>query len=80
MMKMKIAAYLDKKGIKNAMDSCAVTDYKSKLANTDIIVCSKHLIHEITVGEGQYALGVTNMLNPATFGQELIELINKVPN
>lgn len=79
MMKMKIAGYLDKKGIKNIMDSCAVTDYKSKLNSIDIIVCSKHLIHEITVGDGQYALGVQNMLNPATFGDELIELINKVP-
>ncbi|WP_392561935.1 PTS ascorbate-specific subunit IIBC [Orbus sturtevantii] len=80
MMKMKIASYLDKKGIKNVMDSCAVTDYKSRLPSIDIIVCSKHLIHEITVGEGQYALGVQNMLNPATFGDELIDLINKIPD
>ncbi|WP_392567059.1 PTS ascorbate-specific subunit IIBC [Utexia brackfieldae] len=78
MMKMKIANYLDKKGIKNIMDSCAVTDYKSRLPNVDIIVASKHLIHEIEVNNGQYALGVQNMLNPATFGDELIELINKI--
>ena len=78
MMKMKIANYLDKKGIANVMDSCAVTDYKSKLPNVDIIVASKHLIHEIEVNEGQHALGVQNMLNPQTFGDELIELINKV--
>lgn len=78
MMKMKIKSYLDKKGIENVMDSCAVTDYKSKLSQTDIIVCSKHLIHEIQVGENQYALGVQNMLNPATFGNELIERINQI--
>jgi len=77
MMKMKIGAYLDKKGIKNIMDSCAVTDYKSKLANIDIIVLSKHLINEIEVGEGQFVLGVQNMLNPKTFGDELVELIKK---
>lgn len=77
-MKMKIANYLDQKGINNVMDSCAVTDYKSRLANVDIIVASKHLIHEIEVGEGQHALGVQNMLNPHTFGDELIMLINQV--
>lgn len=77
-MKMKIGAYLDEKGINNIMDSCAVTDYKSKLTNIDIIVCSKHLIDEIVVGEGQFKLGVQNMLNPATFGDELIGLIRKV--
>ena len=78
MMKMKIANFLDKKGIPNIMDSCAVTDYKSRLPNVDIIVASKHLIHEIEVNEGQHALGVQNMLNPHTFGDELIELINQV--
>ncbi|WP_085246668.1 PTS ascorbate-specific subunit IIBC [Gilliamella mensalis] len=78
MMKMKIASYLNKKGIANEMDSCAVTDYKSRLSNVDIIVASKHLIHEIEVNEGQYALGVQNMLNPQTFGDELIKLINQV--
>lgn len=80
MMKMKIGSYLDKRGIKNIMDSCAVTDYKSRLANVDIIVCSNHLINEIEVNNGQFALGVKNMLNPATFGEELIALINKVSN
>ena len=44
----------------------------------DINVASKHLIHEIEVNEGQHALGVQNMLNPQTFGDELIEIINKV--
>ncbi|MCO6524710.1 MAG: hypothetical protein J6562_06765, partial [Candidatus Schmidhempelia sp.] len=78
MMKMKIANYLEKQHINHIMDSCAVTDYKSRLPNTDIIVASKHLIHEIDVGEGKYALGVQNMLNPYTFGTELIDLINKV--
>lgn len=78
MMKMKIANYLDKRGISNIMDSCAITDYKSRLANIDIIVASKHLIHEIEVKDGQYALGVQNMLNPNTFGNELLDLINKV--
>lgn len=78
MMKMKIGAYLDKKGIANIMDSCAVTDYKSKLNSVDIIVSSKHLSDEIEVGENQYALGVQNMLNPNSFGDELIALIYKV--
>ncbi|WP_442903564.1 PTS ascorbate-specific subunit IIBC [Gilliamella sp. Lep-s21] len=78
MMKMKIANYLNKKGIPNEMDSCAVTDYKSRLPNVDIIVASKHLIHEIEVNEGQHALGVQNMLNPHTFGDELIKLIEQV--
>jgi len=55
-----------------------VTDYKSRLPNIDIIVASKHLINEIEVNEGQHALGVQNMLNPNTFGEELIELIKKV--
>lgn len=77
MMKMKIANYLDKQGIPNIMDSCAVTDYKSKLADIDIIVASRHLANEIEVGENKFVLGVQNMLNPNSFGAELIELINK---
>lgn len=80
MMKMKIKGYLDKRGIPNIMDSCAVTDYKGKLDSTDIIVSSKHLAGEIQVGEGKYVLGVQNMLNPSSFGDELIELINKFQN
>lgn len=77
MMKMKIKGYLDKRGIPNVMDSCAVTDYKGKLNEIDIIVSSKHLAGEIEVGEGKFVLGVQNMLNPNSFGDELIELINK---
>ncbi|QLB21322.1 PTS ascorbate-specific subunit IIBC [Vespertiliibacter pulmonis] len=77
MMKMKIKGYLDKRGIPNVMDSCAVTDYKGKLNEVDIIVSSRHLADEITVGEGKSVLGVQNMLNPNSFGDELIELIKK---
>ncbi|MBN6063759.1 PTS ascorbate-specific subunit IIBC [Aggregatibacter actinomycetemcomitans] len=77
MMKMKIKGYLDKRGIPNIMDSCAVTDYKGKLNEVDIIVASKHLAGEIEVGEGKAVLGVQNMLNPGSFGDELVELINK---
>ncbi|OBU29719.1 PTS ascorbate-specific subunit IIBC [Photobacterium kishitanii] len=77
MMKMKIGKYLEKKGIPHVMDSCAVSDYKSKLAVTDIIVSSKHLSAEMDAGEGKFVLGVQNMLNPNTFGDELISLINK---
>ncbi|WP_318436987.1 PTS ascorbate-specific subunit IIBC [Photobacterium leiognathi] len=77
MMKMKIGKYLEKKGIPHVMDSCAVSDYKSKLAATDIIVSSKHLSAEMDAGEGKFVLGVQNMLNPNTFGDELISLINK---
>ncbi|MBN6070068.1 PTS ascorbate-specific subunit IIBC [Aggregatibacter actinomycetemcomitans] len=77
MMKMKIKGYLDKRGIPNIMDSCAVTDYKGKLNEVDIIVASKHLAGEIEVGEGKAVLGVQNMLNPRSFGDELVELINK---
>lgn len=80
MMKMKIKQYLDKHGIANVMDSCAVTDYKGKLDSIDIIVSSKHLSNEIQVGEGKSVLGVQNMLNPASFGKELIELINQHQN
>jgi len=76
MMKMKIGKYLEKKGIPHVMDSCAVSDYKSKLANTDIIVSSKHLSGEMEPGEGKFVLGVQNMLNPNSFGDELLELIN----
>lgn len=78
MMKMKIKNYLDQQGIINVMDSCAVTDYKSRLANVDIVVLSKHLQQEIVVGEGQYVLGVQNMLNPKTFSNELFVLIDRV--
>lgn len=77
MMKMKISQYLEKRGIDHVVDSCAVSDYKSKLTMTDIIVSSKHLSAEMTVGEGQFILGVQNMLNPNSFGDELIALINK---
>ncbi|AHG76547.1 Ascorbate-specific permease IIC component ulaA [Mannheimia varigena USDA-ARS-USMARC-1296] len=77
MMKMKIKGYLDKRGIPNVMDSCAVTDYKGKLSEVDIIVSSKHLAGEIEVPEGKAVLGVQNMLNPNSFGDELVELINK---
>lgn len=77
MMKMKIKGYLDKHGIPNVMDSCAVTDYKGKLNEVDIIVSSRHLAGEITVGEGKSVLGVQNMLNPNSFGDELIALIKK---
>ncbi|MGX2974851.1 PTS ascorbate-specific subunit IIBC [Ursidibacter arcticus] len=77
MMKMKIKGYLDKRGIPNVMDSCAVTDYKGKLSEVDIIVSSKHLANEIEVPEGKAVLGVQNMLNPNSFGDELVDLINK---
>lgn len=77
MMKMKIKGYLDKRGIPNIMDSCAVTDYKGKLNEIDIIVSSQHLANEIDVGEGKSVLGVKNMLNPNSFGDELVELIKK---
>lgn len=77
MMKMKIGQYLDKHNVPNIMDSCAVTDYKSKLGNVDIIVSSKHLAGEIEAGESISVLGVQNMLNPNSFGQELIALIQK---
>lgn len=77
MMKMKIKNYLDKKGIANIMDSCAVTDYKGKLNEVDIIVASQHLADEIQVGEGKSVLGVKNMLNPNSFGDELIALIQQ---
>lgn len=77
MMKMKIKQYLDKRGIPNVMDSCAVTDHKGKVSGVDIIVCSKHLQEEI-VQEGNISvLGVQNMLNPNTFGEELLALIKK---
>lgn len=77
MMKMKIGQYLDKHNVPNIMDSCAVTDYKSKLGNVDIIVSSKHLAGEIEARESISVLGVQNMLNPNSFGQELIALIQK---
>lgn len=80
MMKMKIGQYLDKHGIPNVMDSCAVTDYKGKLGGVDIIVSSKHLVAEIEGGESVSILGVQNMLNPNTFGEELIALIKKHQN
>ncbi|WP_053028303.1 PTS ascorbate-specific subunit IIBC, partial [Vibrio cholerae] len=72
MMKMKIGKYLEQKGIPHVMDSCAVSDYKSKLATTDIIVSSKHLSAEMEPGEGKFVLGVQNMLNPNSFGNELL--------
>ncbi|KGY09907.1 PTS ascorbate-specific subunit IIBC [Vibrio sinaloensis] len=77
MMKMKIGKYLEKKGIPHVMDSCAVSDYKSKLASTDIIVSSKHLSAEMEPGEGKFVLGVQNMLNPNSFGDELLDIIDK---
>lgn len=77
MMKMKIKGYLDKRGIPNILDSCAVTDYKGKLDSVDIIVCSKHLQDEIQVNENISVLGVQNMLNPNSFGDELLKLIRK---
>ena len=75
MMKMKIAKYLEAKGIPHVMDSCAVSDYKSKLSATDIIVSSKHLSAEMDPGEGKFVLGVQNMLNPNSFGDELLDII-----
>ena len=77
MMKMKIGKYLEKKGIPHVMDSCALSDYKAKLATTDIIVSSKHLSGEMDPGEGKFVLGVQNMLNPNSFGDELLDIINK---
>lgn len=76
MMKMKIGQYLEKKGIPHVMDSCAVSDYKSKLTATDIIVSSKHLSSEMEPGEGKFVLGVQNMLNPHSFGDELLSIIH----
>ncbi|MEQ5666270.1 PTS ascorbate-specific subunit IIBC [Providencia alcalifaciens] len=76
MMKMKIGQYLEKKGIPHVMDSCAVSDYKSKLTATDIIVSSKHLSAEMNPGEGKFVLGVQNMLNPHSFGDELLSIIH----
>ncbi|CAH2566645.1 PTS ascorbate-specific subunit IIBC [Vibrio cholerae] len=76
MMKMKIGKYLEQKGIPHVMDSCAVSDYKSKLATTDIIVSSKHLSAEMEPGEGKFVLGVQNMLNPNSFGNEMLDIIH----
>ena len=76
MMKMKIGQYLDNKGIPHRLDSCAVSDYKSKLSATDIIVSSKHLSAEMEVGDDKHILGVQNMLNPNSFGDQLIGIIN----
>lgn len=76
MMKMKIGKYLEQKDIPHVMDSCAVSDYKSKLATTDIIVSSKHLSAEMEPGEGKFVLGVQNMLNPNSFGNELLDIIH----
>lgn len=76
MMKMKIGKYLEQKGIPHVIDSCAVSDYKSKLATTDIIVSSKHLSAEMVPGEGKFVLGVQNMLNPNSFGNELLDIIH----
>ncbi len=76
MMKMKIGQYLEKKGIPHTMDSCAVSDYKSKLTATDIIVSSKHLSSEMDPGDGKFVLGVQNMLNPNSFGDELLDIIH----
>lgn len=77
MMKMKIKQYLDKRGIPNVMDSCAVTDHEGKVSGVDIIVCSKHLQDEIVQEGNVSVLGVQNMLNPNTFGEELLALIKK---
>ena len=77
MMKMKIKQYLDKRGIPNVMDSCAVTDHKGKVSGVDIIVCSKHLQDEIVQEGNVSVLGVQKMLNPNTFGEELLALIKK---
>lgn len=76
MMKMKISQYLEAKAIPHVVDSCAVSDYKSKLSTTDIIVSSKHLSGEMSVDNDKYILGVQNMLNPNSFGEQLIEIIN----
>lgn len=78
MMKMKIDTFLEKRGIPHLMDSCAVSDYKSKLSSIDIIVSSQHLSGEMQVGDGQFILGVKNMLNPNSFGDELLDIINKI--
>lgn len=64
-------------GEPNIMDSCAVTDHKGKVGSVDIIVCSKHLQNEIVANEHISVLGVQNMLNPNTFGEELLALIKK---
>ena len=76
MMKMKINQYLESKGIPHNIDSCAVSDYKSKLSATDIIVSSKHLSAEMEVSNDKYILGVQNMLNPNSFGDQLLDIIN----
>lgn len=76
MMKMKIGKYLEDRDISHVMDSCAVSDYKGKLAETDIIVSSKHLSAEMEVGVDKAILGVQNMLNANSFGDELVEIIN----
>lgn len=77
MMKMKISKYLEKREIPHIIDSCAISDYKSKLDSTDIIVSSIHLSNEMEVSGNKHVLGVKNMLNPNSFGKELIDLINK---
>ncbi|KIQ79231.1 PTS ascorbate-specific subunit IIBC [Aeromonas sp. L_1B5_3] len=75
MMKMKIGKFLEQRGVPHIMDSCAVADYKTKLQTTDIIVSSKHLAGEMSPGEGKFVLGVQNMLNPNSFGDELLGII-----
>lgn len=76
MMKMKIGKYLEQKGIPHVMDSCAVSDFFNDTATTEIIVSSKHLSAEMEPGEGKFVLGVQNMLNPNSFGNELLDIIH----
>ena len=76
MMKMKIGKYLEGRGISHVMDSCAVSDYKGKLSATDIIVSSNHLSAQMEVSADKAILGVQNMLNANSFGDELVDIIN----
>lgn len=77
-LKMKVRDHLIKKGIDVKVDSCAISDYKSKLRENDIIIANKNVAKEIKVPDGKIVLGVQNMLVPTTFDDELMHAIELI--
>lgn len=75
-MKIKVDQFLTQQGVNHLVNSCAVGEYKSELANADIIIASSHVAGEITVSGNKHIVAVRNMLSAADFGPKLMAVIN----
>lgn len=75
-IKMKIEKVLRELGNNDfKVDSCSVGEAKSQAASYDIIVASKHLIHELDGRTKGKLLGLDNLMDNEEIKEKLMEAL-----